>query len=206
MSETAPDEARRPGRPLDASLDARVLEATRRSLADAGWNGTTVRGIAERSGVSRPAIARRWPSKAHLVLDAILGPTPDLAPFDGADRDGWVRAVVDGSFELFDRPDVVAAVPGLLSELGTRPDVRDTLWTSFSGPASALLAAAEADSADPTDPVDARALIALAAGAAMFTSLLVGSDQDDVATRVRELTRELLEASTRPAVPGDESR
>lgn len=200
MTETRPSDGRRPGRPLDASLDERVLDATRRSLSELGWNATTVRGIAARSGVSRPAIARRWPSKAHLVLEAILGPSPDLEPFDGVDRDGWLRAVVDGSFELFDRPEVIAAVPGLLSELGTDDGVRAALWQRFSGPASMLLEppddrAPDDRADDPARSVDAQAMIAVAAGAALFASLVVGSDRDAVSARARELALELLDVA-----------
>jgi AcrR family transcriptional regulator len=195
MPDSPPPDARRPGRPLDLSLDERVLAATRRSLTDAGWNGTTVRGIAAASGVSRPTIARRWPSKAHLVLAAILGETPDLAPFDGANREAWMRAVVDGSFELFGRPEVVAAVPGLLSELGAHADVRDRLWQSFSGAASELLTDPDGTSPDLDRSVDAQAMIAVAAGAAMFTALIVGSGQTPVISRVRELTLGLLETA-----------
>lgn len=193
MTATPPQDGRRPGRPLDTSLDGRVLEATRSSLLEMGWNATTIRGIAERSGVSRPAIARRWPSKAHLVLAAILGETPDLEPFDGADRDGWMRAVVDGSFDLFARPEVVAAAPGLLSEFSRHPDVRDSLWQSFSGAASQLLLGAEGRSSDPARTIDAQAMIAVAAGAALFASLVVGSDHSALGARIRELTLGLLE-------------
>jgi len=191
---SSPD-LRRPGRPLDPSLDERVLDATRRSLIEAGWNGTTLRGIAAASGVSRPAIARRWPSKAHVVLAAILGETPDLAPFEGADEEGWLRAVVDGSFELFGRPEVVAAVPGLLSEFGAHPELRDLLWQSFSGAASDLLTGPDGASPELDGAVDAQAMIAVAAGAALFASLVVGGSQDAVTGRIRELTRGLLETA-----------
>ncbi len=194
MPDGASVEPRRPGRPLDASLDERVLDATRRSRAELGWSGTTIRGVADRSGVSRPAIARRWPSKAHLVLEAILGDAPDLELFQGVDRAGWLRAVVDGSFELFTRPEVVAAVPGLLSELGGHEDVRNLLWQSFSGPASDLLVEAEPTADGEDRALDAQAMIAVAAGAALFASLVVGSDQPEVTDRARDLTLALLES------------
>ena len=79
------------GRPRDIRIDERVLAATRASLVELGWERTSIRGVAERAGVSRPAIARRWPSKAHLVLEAILGATPDLDAFDGVDLAGGSR-------------------------------------------------------------------------------------------------------------------
>ncbi|MDQ2721997.1 MAG: TetR/AcrR family transcriptional regulator, partial [Actinomycetota bacterium] len=100
------------GRPRDPRIDAAVLAATRELLLEVGWDEMSLRAIAVRAGVGRAALHRRWPSKAHLVLDAILGTAPDLTPFEGTDRAGWVRWVVDGSAELFARPEVRAAVPG----------------------------------------------------------------------------------------------
>ena len=189
-------EARRtgPGRPRDAGIDERVLAATRASLAELGWERTSIRGVAERSAVSRPAIARRWPSKAHLVLESILGATPDLDAFEGVDIDGWIAAVIDGSFELFDRADVHAAAPGLLATLQDHDDIRQALWAGFSGPASALIPqlddhghavhdAGEARRSAPDQLVDAQAAIVLAAGAALFLSLVVGRD-DQIRDRV----------------------
>ncbi len=177
------------GRPRDDRLDERVLAATRASLEDLGWERTSVRGVAERSGVSRPAIARRWPSKAHLVLAAILGETPDLDAFEDVDMAGWIDGVVDGSFALFDRTDVQAAAPGLLATLRDHEDIRAALWDGFSGPASALAVEAHRDggtdvleTAAAGEPVgddlvvDARAAIVLAAGSALFLSLVVGAD------------------------------
>ncbi|MFB6549285.1 MULTISPECIES: TetR/AcrR family transcriptional regulator [unclassified Streptomyces] len=50
-----------------------MLESVRHLLQTAGYERTSVDGIAELSGVSKPAIYRRWPSKAAIVADAMLG-------------------------------------------------------------------------------------------------------------------------------------
>ena len=186
------------GRPRDVNLDARVLYATRASLEEFGWERTTIRGVAERSGVSRPSIARRWPSKAHLVLEAILGATPDLEAFEDVDMSGWIDGVIDGSFELFDRTDVQAAAPGLIATLRDHDDIRQVLWKGFSGPASALVLPLRDDSDSDARTsvagelathdllVDAQAAIVLAAGSALFLSLVVGGD-DTLRARVESV-------------------
>ena len=175
-----------PGRPRDPSIDERVVAATRELLAELGWDAMSVRGIAERSGVSRAAIHRRWPSKAHLVLDAVLGAVPALDRFDGVDRSGWVHEVVAGSFELFDRPEVRDAVPGLLAAIRAHEDLRATLWPAFSGPAAEIYLALAPKPAGRRDrrghDVEANAVIALAAGAALVLSLLA-ADEDTPALR-----------------------
>lgn len=189
------------GRPRDTRIAERVLAATRDSLIELGWERTSIRGVAERAGVSRPAIARRWPSKTHLVLEAILGAAPDLDAFDGADTAGWISAVIAGSFDIFDRPEVRAAAPGLMATLRDHPDIQRALWQGFSGPASALVnplgtgtldAAGGPNMQGPaTDRlVEAQAAIVLAAGAALFLGLVVGGDD-----RVRDRVRTALSAS-----------
>lgn len=204
QGEPAAAQRKDPGRPRDDQLDERVLAATRTSLAELGWDRTSVRGVAGRSGVSRPAIARRWPSKAHLVLDAILGATPDLEAFENVDLAGWITGVIDGSFELFDRADVRAAAPGLIATLRDHDDVRQTLWDGFSGPASALAlnlhdgdCDAEAETRHASElMLDAQAAIVLAAGSALFLSLVAGGDvriRDRVTTALNTSMARLLD-------------
>ena len=186
--------ARPAGRPRDASIDERVLAVTRELLVEIGWDALSMRLIAARSGVSRSSLDRRWPSKAELVLHAILGATPDLGPFAGTDRLGWVDWVVRGSRQLFARAEVKAAVPGLLLAMGENDELRRRLWAGFSGPAVALFAAGDAP--DPSDAEQqGRAIIAMAAGAALFlTTIAVEDDTDALNGRV---ARMLIEAVSR---------
>ena len=60
------------GRPRDPRIDGAVLRATVELLSETGYPGLLVSAIAERAGTSKPAIYRRWPSKAHLVHEAVF--------------------------------------------------------------------------------------------------------------------------------------
>jgi AcrR family transcriptional regulator len=185
------EESRSAGRPRDRSIDERVFTVTRELLVEVGWDELSMRQIATRAGVGRSSINRRWPSKSELVFHAILGDTPDLAPFEDADRQGWVDWVVRGSRQLFARPEVRAAVPGLLLAMAENDEMRSRLWAEFSGPAVALFAAAGVG--DPADAQrDARAVIAMAAGAALFLSTIAIED-DDAALHAR-ISKMLAEA------------
>lgn len=191
--------ARASGRPRDTSIDERVLSVTRDLLVEVGWDGLSMRLVAVRTGVGRSSLNRRWSSKAELVLHAILGETPDLAPFSGTDLTGWIDWVVRGSHELFARPDVRAAVPGLLLALGENDDLRRDLWARFSGPAVQLFA----DDVQATTPakrrradVDARATLAMAAGAALFvTTVAVEDDSETLRNRIAQLLITAVAAS-----------
>ena len=165
----------RSGRPRDESIDERALEATRNLLLEAGWDGTSVRAVAVRSGTSRSALQRRWPTKAHLVLEAVLGASPDLAPFDGVDATGWIRWVAHGSVEIFTRPEMRAASPGLIAALREQPDLRAALWETFTAEAVEIYVRLQ-PAGHPHAALDARAIIVLAAGAALFADVLAGPD------------------------------
>lgn len=181
------------GRPRDPRIDADVLSITRSMLLEVGWERLSMRAIAAGAGVSRASMARRWPSKAHLVLAALLGAAPDLTPFEGTDRAGWIRWVATGSAELFALPEVRAATPGLLAALRDDEDLRNTLWRGFSDP-SAQLFPGDGD-ASPTDLLDAKAVLVIAAGAALFASLVAVEDNTaELRQRIEEL---LLSAAQR---------
>jgi AcrR family transcriptional regulator len=49
-----------------------ILKATRELLAQGGVHGLTVEGVAERSGIAKTTIYRRWRSKEDLALAALL--------------------------------------------------------------------------------------------------------------------------------------
>lgn len=67
-------------------LDNRILDAARALSADGGHDAVTVSAVAERAGVSRPTVYRRWPNRAALLFDVELrdtvpGALPDLGSF-----------------------------------------------------------------------------------------------------------------------------
>lgn len=77
------------GRPRDPRIDAAVLRATVELLAESGYPGLLVSAIAERAGTSKPAIYRRWASKAHLVHEAVFPIGAGTAiPDTGSTSDG----------------------------------------------------------------------------------------------------------------------
>ncbi|TDZ83007.1 Bacterial regulatory protein, tetR family [Mycobacteroides salmoniphilum] len=48
-----------------------IREATRAELADFGYAGVTYEGVARRAHTSKPVLYRRYPSRAHMVVDAL---------------------------------------------------------------------------------------------------------------------------------------
>jgi AcrR family transcriptional regulator len=112
------------GRRRDPAVDEAVLEATRSLLVELGYAGTTVEGIARRAGVSRPAIYRRWPSKALLVHEAVF-PLVDIERSDRAPFAEQVARHVRGTITAFASEPARAAIPGLIMEMRHDPQLRE---------------------------------------------------------------------------------
>ena len=49
-----------------------IREATRAELAEHGYPGVTFEGVARRAKTSKPVLYRRYRSRAHMVVDAML--------------------------------------------------------------------------------------------------------------------------------------
>lgn len=67
------------GRPRDHTRDAVILEAALDVLAEHGYDAMTIEMVATAAKAGKATLYRRWPSKAHLVVDAI-GTLADLTP------------------------------------------------------------------------------------------------------------------------------
>jgi AcrR family transcriptional regulator len=62
--------ARRPGRPRSEQAEQAIIEATLDLFAEQGFEGVCVEAVANRAGVGKATIYRRWPNKEELLLAA----------------------------------------------------------------------------------------------------------------------------------------
>lgn len=69
VAEAATVRRRGPGRPRDEEIDGQIIAATL-EIIDAGEE-VTVNRVVQRSGVSRAALYRRWPSLTLLIAQAL---------------------------------------------------------------------------------------------------------------------------------------
>ena len=61
---------RRPGG-RTARVTRAILDAAVEEVMAAGYDGFTFDGVAERAGVHRTSVYRRWPDKTALLVDAL---------------------------------------------------------------------------------------------------------------------------------------
>lgn len=117
---SAPASARGRGRPKDECIDAEVVAAVLEGLRLRGYRGVTIEGIARQVKRARTSLYRRWPSKRHLVADAVvaeLGAQP--APDTGSLRKD-LRAAVGTLLTAFSGP-LGKALPGLVADVALDP-------------------------------------------------------------------------------------
>ncbi|MGZ4584648.1 MAG: TetR/AcrR family transcriptional regulator [Mycobacterium sp.] len=120
------------GRPRDPRIDAAVLDATVELLGQTGYADLAVDAIARRAGTSKPAIYRRWPSKAHLVHEAVfpIGRATDLP--DTGSLAGDVEEIVRRVVAVLTTPAARAALPGLVGEMAADLTLHAKLLERFS--------------------------------------------------------------------------
>ncbi len=136
---------RRQGSRRDPAIDEAVLAATRTLLVERGYSATTIDLIAATAGVSRPAVYRRWKSKAQLVHEAVF---PDLGP--QPQEDDFIAEITrlcTGAIRMYGDPAVREAIPGLMVDLRSDRGLRRVISDRLEAAARSQLAAKVDDAA-----------------------------------------------------------
>jgi AcrR family transcriptional regulator len=106
-----------------ARVRAAVRDATLAELADKGYSGLTVEGVAARSGVHKTTVYRRWTSVRGLVADALElaggepWPVPDTGTIEG-DLRALARLVVTGFTDPREGPVSTAFISAAMQDVG----------------------------------------------------------------------------------------
>lgn len=186
MDRASPPPRRHHGSRRDPTINDAVLDAARTLLVTRGYAGTSIDLIAATAKVSRPAIYRRWRTKAHLIHEAAF---PGLGP-DPCEDDltAEIARLCRGALVMYADPVVREAVPGLLHDLRMEPAMRRLLNDRLEAAARRQLAAQLADAADARSGVDADTVMDAIAGAAWYAVCVRKvTDLDRAATHLADL-------------------
>jgi AcrR family transcriptional regulator len=119
-------------------VEAAILDATIALLADVGFSGLTMDGIAARAGVGKATIYRHWTSKAHLVVDAFRARIPPVpAPETGDFREDLLTVLGDVVGGVTASP-LVRILPTLVEAAERDPEV-ERLFAEFGQERRAVL-------------------------------------------------------------------
>ncbi|UED88053.1 TetR/AcrR family transcriptional regulator [Streptomyces profundus] len=69
--EGQPTTPRSMGRPRNRHADTAILQATVTLLGESGFQGLTMDQVAQRAGVGRATVYRRWRSKEEMIISAL---------------------------------------------------------------------------------------------------------------------------------------
>jgi AcrR family transcriptional regulator len=170
------------GRPRDPRIDDAVLRATVQLIGNTGYADLSVDAIARRAGTSKPAIYRRWPSKAHLVHEAVF-PISDATELpDTGSLAGDVREMMRRTVAVLTSPAARAALPGLVAEMATDLTLHTALLERFGDILSRGLTERLADAAARgviRPDVTAADLVEALAGITFLALLTRGAALDD---------------------------
>ncbi len=176
----APEPApkRRPGRPRDAGADEAILTAVIDLLVEVGFGGLTVDAVAQRAGVGKATIYRRWQGKEQLVLEALAQQRHTIPVPDTGSLRGDLVVLYTAMGDPAAQEATVRLMPALAVEAAANPDLADRLRAFVSdrrAPARTVLARGrERGEVDPT--VDVEQCIDLLTGPILYRLLFTGAE------------------------------
>ncbi|GAA1561251.1 TetR/AcrR family transcriptional regulator [Kribbella hippodromi] len=172
------------GRPRDAGVEGRVLAAAMSEMRARGYDGMSIERIAERAGVAKSTLYRRWPSKAELVMSMIAGLT-DAVAFDptGDPRHDLTEFVAGIAAALDSIP--TALVADLVAAAAREPRVGEGVRALWAGRHAVVATAIGRFQDEGLMPVhaDPRVVVDQLVGALYYRLLITGEPIDPAYVR-----------------------
>jgi AcrR family transcriptional regulator len=109
-------EAQTPGRPRDSSIDQGILTALLDLVREVGIGAVTMDAIAERAGVSKATIYRRWDSKEAMLVDGLVNLALSASNPTDDDIRGALTSLLDQTCDFLDSK-AGSALPWLVGEV-----------------------------------------------------------------------------------------
>ncbi|WP_134742232.1 TetR/AcrR family transcriptional regulator [Nocardioides sp. 503] len=97
-------------RPRDPQIEQRILGAAQTLIAETGYDGLTMEAIAERAGVGKPTVYRRYANRDEVVFALNVQSSFPVEQVDTGTLRGDIRAVVRAVVPTIDSPATRAAL------------------------------------------------------------------------------------------------
>jgi AcrR family transcriptional regulator len=181
----------RHGRPRDPENDAAILEAALDLLIERGAAGTSIEAVAQRAGVAKLTVYRRWRTKDDLLMAALehaRAPGMDAAPA-GQSIDELISSIA----ELLSRPRFRALMARVIGASVEYPKLVTAYTERYLQPRLNALARIAQQAIDAghlpadTDPSVIRDILASSIG-----SVLLQHAEDVTAVQIEHRLRILL--------------
>lgn len=123
-------EPRGPGRPRSERADRAIIEAAIDGLAEDGFEGLTMAGVAARAGVGKATVYRRWSSKEALVRGAVEAFVGGIAIPNSGSVETDLLVLLGEAVEVYrGRPGRL--MPGLVSAMARNPELARVVREDF---------------------------------------------------------------------------
>ncbi len=120
---------RRRGRPQSDAATGELMRATLEVVARRGYHTATLHEIVARAGSSKPTVYRRWPSKPHLVAEAVrfaLATANPTLPAGGRPLHD-LRRVVQNVIDLLAATPLARALAAIVGVVESEPELAAAL-------------------------------------------------------------------------------
>jgi AcrR family transcriptional regulator len=174
------------GRPRSSEANDAILTAAIALVREMGYDDVTVEAIAERAGVGKATIYRRWPSKEPLVAEAIgrivrVIPIPDTGTLRGD-----LRLLMRSAARMYGDPATRLLLSGLVAAMSRNASIATAVRSGFVGTwrsAVAQVVERAAERGDLRRGVDAGFVNDLLSGPLLHRFLIEGDEIDEAFTR-----------------------
>jgi AcrR family transcriptional regulator len=119
------------GRPQDPRADRAIIAATLRLLADCGVSELRMDDVAERAGVGKATIYRRYRSKTGLISAAVATLVSEIAIPDTGSTRADLLALMSQAVELYSGSLAPRLMPSLIEAAHRNPELATTVRTEF---------------------------------------------------------------------------
>jgi AcrR family transcriptional regulator len=112
-----------------------IIAAFFAELGKSGYEDLTMDRVAERAGVGKAALYRRWPSKKEMLIDLVgQFATKAVLPPDTGSLRGDIQAIARDAIAVLANPLVRSVIQSLLTEARRSPDLAAVLTERFINP------------------------------------------------------------------------
>jgi len=122
-----------PGRPRSRAADEAILRAALKVFIEDGVEGASIERIADRAGVARTTVYRRWSSKEKLIAEAIASARGEEERWaaDRAKFDKSPEPLIDALAAVVTRPDYQRLAARLIGSVPSCPELMETYWRNY---------------------------------------------------------------------------
>lgn len=133
-----PSERKR-GRPRSARAHHAILDAALELLIEQGYDAMSIEGVADRAGVGKATIYRRWDSKEDLVAEALGSQRREARMPDSGDNKEDVISLLSEDLEVVTSPYGQRALSQIVGASAKHPRFKEAYWHNAISPRRAAV-------------------------------------------------------------------